>query len=81
MNHNWIPDLTRPKNEILIILNWVAAALAVLIPAVTAADLTTPQGVTIFVFLAAGLIGRRNATGPETAQQIARQIADNPFGE
>ena len=71
MNHTWLPDLTRPKNEILIILNWCAATLAALIPAVTDADLTTPHGITIFVFLAAGIIGRRNATGPETAAALA----------
>ena len=74
MNHTWLPDLTRPRNEIVVLLNWAAATIAALIPALTDADLGTPEGIIIFVFLAAGIIGRRNAYGAETVAELGTSV-------
>lgn len=65
-NHNWIPDLTNPRNELLIILAAVAAAIGPIIDLINDADISTPTGIATAIIAIIGLVTRRNTNGPLT---------------
>lgn len=70
---NFLPDLTRPKNEIVFILSVFAAIINAVIQMAGSADFSTSDGVVTFVMVLVGFVQRFNAFGPQTTpDEIAR---------
>ena len=72
---NWIPQLHRPKNEILTYVMAVVALVPLIIPVLTSADFSTPDGITAAVVAVATLIARRFSIGLETHAEMSAEPA------
>lgn len=77
LNNKWLPNLKDPKNEIIVVGNWLIAFLSVLVPLVTDADFTTWGGIVAFVTAASALLMRRGVWSNSSVAEVSAE----PVGE
>jgi len=74
---NWFPNFKDPKNEVVVVGNWIVAFLSVLLPLISDSDFTTSGGVFAFAVAAVALIQRRHVwSSASVAEVSAEQIQE-----
>ena len=76
MLENWLPQLHRPKNEVLTLIMAGVALVPLLIPVLTSADWSTVDGVMSVIIAVATIVARRFSVGMETHAEMAADSAE-----
>ena len=73
MSNFSLPDLTRPKNEIVFLLAFISGVIVSVVEIVEGADWTQASSYTGAAIVILGIVQRLNAYGVETVEEFKRE--------